>query len=513
MRYWKHLLLILALALLLRLAPVALHGMPQSHDAPFHIRMAGIVADSGQVPRIDASLGSRPNNYPPLYHVLVAELSLLTGISVQGVVMLLLPVLSSLVVLSVFVFVRRAAGEKNALIAALLAAVATPLIVGAYDSPENAVFFFLPLVLLLMHMGKERAGTLLYASSFLWNYFALVVTAVPFLLAYGQNKKVLKTLAIAFALMIGFSLLTKGTEFLTNESLAAGTQFIASNLRNVMPVLALLGALFFAPLAWLALRQGEKTKKSQWFIFLLAWCVISVLGLLSFFATPLFRGWEHLKFLALGGIMLIGAAGIGTRQNGGAGTKTAGAGTATTKTAAERTARYGRLFVFFLAVFMVLASFIFSFQILFPSVNKVDAHAMEFLEARAGHGERTIIAEPSMAEYMRLGTSLDPLLLTSLYFENTRKETVLGETLDFLAGAQTPAQERGFLQKSRAGFIITNFKDDVERGSAQRFAGADYLDKIYSLAYGERCPFPLPQGIAYDCGRMETNIYEINGAR
>ncbi|MFH1696376.1 MAG: hypothetical protein ABH854_00520, partial [Candidatus Diapherotrites archaeon] len=232
MNYKKHLLIILLIAILFRLGPVMLHGMPVGYDAPFHERMAGSVLDSGFVTAEvgDAGTGGRPNNYPPLYHVLTAELSLLTGIGVHGIVMFLLPLFSALCVLSVFVFVRAVSGDKNALISALLVAVATPLIGAAYDSPENFVFFFLPVALLLMHKGHEKAGALVYVSAFMWNYFALLASAVPFLLAYWRRGKAIGTAIVGIIVMLCLGFLATGTTPLTAVSLSSAMEFVQYNL-------------------------------------------------------------------------------------------------------------------------------------------------------------------------------------------------------------------------------------------------------------------------------------------
>lgn len=485
MRCKKYLLLIIAIALLLRLAPVALYGMPISYDAPFHMRMSSIIADSGQVPEIDTSLGSRPNNYPPFYHVLLAELSLLTGLGIGTLAMFVLPFFSALVALSVFVFVRAVSGDRNAVIASFLVAVASPLIAAAYDSPENFVFFFLPLVLLMLHRRRERGAAFLYVSALFWNYFVVIMSAVPMLAAYGKRGGFVKAVGAGVLLFFAYDFFVGGASLLSNRSLESAMFFVSFNLRNSLPVLAIAAMGFFIPAAWLMARNNHEKKPEMVFAFW--WGLLSAAAAVSFLVTPLLRPWEHLKFLAIAGIIGI----CSVRFCG-------------------KTRNLNR-FVVFLAAFMLLSSVLISLQVMYPRLNKPDLRAVAFLAARAAGTEGTVLAEPSLSEYIRLNSGLGSRLLTSLYFENARKDSFLGESLEYLARKQGSGEEAEFVQSSRLKFIITNFEDSAVRGT-EWLGGKDYINKIYSLGYRQNCPFWfLPKEAGYACGELEAEVFEVKG--
>ncbi len=474
MKYKKELGFILLIALLLRLGPVLLYGMPISYDAPFHIRNAQIIKGAGIIPLIDYSLGSRPNNYPPLYHLLLAEISLLTGLGVELIAMILLPIISVLVVLSVFVLVRKVGDERKAIICSLLVAIASPLIAAAYDSPENIVFLLLPLVLLLYANKSFKLGSLLYASSILWNYFITIITLPPLIVVYWKEKNFLKYLGAGLGLIILFQLFTRGFAFLSNKSLATAMQFITINLSNVMPSLIFVSVIFFLPLMLIALKQklGKEAK------FCIYWNCISFISLISFFLSPILRAWEQLKFLALSSIMLIGFS----------------------------KERLMDKFVIIFAAFLLITSVVTACQVVFPRINKLDLNAIKFVEEANRESDGTILAAPSLAEYFRIYTALDPLLLTSLYFENVREDSFLADSLRYLSNDEALDEDR-FVKESNLQFIITNFEDSRIRGT-DFLGGKTYLNKIYSLEYHQNCPFFfLPPTAGYDCGWVKTQIF------
>lgn len=477
MKYKKELLLILLIALVFRLGPVMLYEMPLSYDAPFHIRNAQIIKGAGIIPLIDYSLGSRPNNYPPFYHLLLAEISILSSLSIETLAAILLPIISCLVVLSVFVLVKRLSNERKALIASFLVAVASPLIAAAYDSPENIVFLFLPLVLLLYANKSFKFGSLLYASSILWNYFIALITLLPLILTYRKEKNFLLYLGVGLGSIILFQLFTRGPVFLSNKSLDAAMQFITINLSKVMPSLIFVAIVFFIPLMFIVLKQ-KLGKEERFCIY---WNSISFIALISFFLAPILRAWEHLKFLTLSSVILIGLS----------------------------KEKWMSKFVIIFATFLLIASIVTAYQSVFPRINKLDLNAIKFMEEINKESEGTILAAPSFAEYFRIYTALDPLLLTSLYFENAREDSFLGDGLKYLSNDETLDEGR-FVKESNLKFIITNFEDARVRGTLF-LEEKTYLDKIYSLEYYQNCPLAfLPAQSGYACGWNKTQILKIN---
>ncbi len=488
MRYKKHLLTVILIALVLRIAPVALYGMPASYDAPFHVRNAEFLLGIGNPPGLDYALGGQPNNYPPFYHLLLASLSALSGIGAMPIAALLLPLFAALVPLTVFLLVARISdarggqNERHALYAAFAAAVATPLVAAAFDSPENMVFFALPLVLLLAQRRSHVAAGLLYASFALWNYFAVIATIVPLLVAYRKQRRLVGSAVLGIAAALLFSLAVHGLEFFENVTISAGMAFVASDLAYAMPVIAAASAAVALVVLLFAL-QGKQPFTAGIF-FCAVWLCISILGVVSFAFTNVFRPWEHPKFLALAAMPVLFGVAIGNNA---------------------------KKFAFFLIAVMLLLSVLLSFQVIFPRVTATDFNAISFLSEKtsaANSDAGTILAAPSLSEYIAVTTDLDSLLLTSLHFESARSAQMLEGALLYLM--HRSPDEHGFVRKNNLRYIILNFEDAQARGISA-FSEKPYLDRVYTLGYYRNCTFAfIPKSLAYACYGNETVLLRVN---
>lgn len=472
MKETKWLLLILVLGLMLRLAPIALYEMPLSYDSPFHERHAETILETGVLQKTDESLDSRPNNYPPFYHLLLAELGALSGLDLSFIVMILMPLISVLVILSVYLLVRSFAAEK-ALLAAFLTAVCSPLIVASYDSPENMIFFFLPIIMLLLLRKKRVLGSMLYAFGLFWNYFAMIMTFIPMYFAFRKDSKTIKFLGAWITAVILFNFLWKGTGFFENQGFLSGMNFILFNLRNALPAVLATGIVFGLPAIYFSFKEKRNEIK-----FFLCWAGISLIGLASFLASPLFRAWEHLKFLGLSVVVLLCTA--GKQKN-------------------------LEAFIKIFAVAMVITALLSSFLMLFPRVSKNDLQAINFLEQNAENEK--ILAEPSFSEHIALNSGLGKNLVTSLYYENTLEQSIFAKSLNYLINKNP--KDTGFLKENNIEFIIYNFEDSKARG-VDWLKEADYWNKIYSLNYKQNCLLDFGLIPAYGCGETETAVLKAN---
>ena len=264
--------LILLSALSIRLAPVLLYGMPVSYDSPFHIKAAASITESGGIPEYELSAYQRPNNYPPFYHILLAELSLLSGIGIFTLSKFILPLFASLLCLSIFLFCSRIFGNKKALIASFFAAIMPFLVTNSYDSPENFVLFMLPIILLLLSAKKEYAAAFLYSTAIFWNYFIFLASLPAIILAYRKRTKFLASVFLFSLVFLFFNLYTRGLSFLENKSLEAGMAFVEYNLRNVLPIsiLAVVTLAIFFSCLYLKKKESRKEEADFFFFFNLA---------------------------------------------------------------------------------------------------------------------------------------------------------------------------------------------------------------------------------------------------
>lgn len=489
------LVLIFLCAILLRLAPVLLYNMPINYDAPFHARSAQAIIEWQALSLYDESPAgeeSRPNNYPPFYHLFLAELSLLSGISVFSLGMIVLPIFSALICISAYLLASNLFGRGKALLAAILFAVVPVLVVNSYDSPENILFFILPLILLLAMHSKKLSSALLYGSLIFWNYLAFIFTLPAILIAFRKDKKLLPFLMLSTAFFVSLNLFLRGPSFLDNKSLEVGMDFVAYNLRSYLLSITIFSFLFGAAVLFLFFRSREKAYDSdegatkspnrETLLFFAAWCFLSSLAAISVLFTNLARPWEMPKFVAYSSFFLIPVF-------------------------LEK-----KHFAFMCALSMAFLAFslVFSSQVLFPRITREDFSAIRFLENNFT-GEGRILAESSLSEYLRItAPSLSPFLLTTLYYENLARESSTGKALRFLMLGKNSDDSEKFFQDSNASFLLLNYEDFAARESLV-FNEKKYFDKTYSLIYCIPCPFPfLGKETSFACGCNQTELLRKN---
>jgi len=149
-----------------------------------------------------------------------------------------------------------------------------------------------------------------------------------------------------------------------------------------------------------------------------------------------------------------------------------------------------------------------SIQSLFPRITATDISSISHLESSYGGGK--IVAEPSLSEYVSLyAPSLSDSLVTSLYYENLPKGSIMPDALRFLM-LDKSLDKRKFIADSNISYIILNYEDFALRDSG-KLSEENYLDKVYSLSYYANCPFPfLGKQFAPACNYDSTEILKVN---
>ncbi len=474
-KHWKILALILVIGLALRLAPVYIYGTQMSYDAPYHERIAEKLFELKSIPKTDESLGGRPNIYPPLYSVFQNIMHYTTGFDFFFIGMILLPIISFMAILTVFVFIRKYSGERKALIAAFLVAVSSSLIAYAFDSPENIVFFLLPAVIFLFNEKKYKSGALIFASGLLWNYLIIISSFIPLIIFLRKKLKALIYVVVGLLAAILYFLVFHGKTVFYNQDINLAMDFVSLSFKPAFFFSVALSFALIIPLLYFVFKKGIQEKAVYWKYFAL----ISVIALTSVFLTPFLRVWEQIKFLSLSSIILLGTIKVFDGKV--------------------------KIYAIIYALILVFSSFALSFQGFYPSTQKQDFNSMKFLEEFTSQG--TILAEPSFSEHMRNSTSLDDRVLTSLYFENAGKNSFLKESLQYLTFQET-ADTKKFFEESGLRFVVLNFEDNAARNT-EKIESEEFFDKIYSLKYYKKCILPVKE-IAFACGMNETRILQYN---
>ncbi|MBU2476725.1 hypothetical protein KKG83_04605, partial [Candidatus Micrarchaeota archaeon] len=452
--YTKFLVLILLIGLVLRLAPVYLYGTQMSYDAPYHQRIAEKVFETKTIPKTDESLGGRENIYPPLYSVFQNIMHYSTGFDFFLIGMILLPIISLLTVLSVYVFVRKISGERKALIAAFLTAVSSSLIAYAFDSPENFVFFLLPAIIFFFNEKKEKLGAVIYASGLLWNYLIIIASVVPLMVYLRKKTKDLVLVISGLILVLLYYLVFHGESFLYNQDVNLAMDFVSLSFKPAFYVSVLITYLLIIPLIYFIYKNKIEEKANYWKYFI----ALSLIALTTVFLTPFLRVWEQIKFLSLSSIIAIGAIKVFDKKM--------------------------KIYVLAYALILLCSSFVMSFQGFYPSAQKEDFYSMEFLQDFTQEG--AILAEPSFSEHIRNSTLIEEnRILTSLYFENAGNNSFLKESLHYLT-FQGIENEKKFFEESNLRFIVFNFEDKAVRNT-EEIEEKETFNKIYSAKYYRNC--------------------------
>lgn len=190
----RTLISLLAVITVISMLPLVVHSVPQGWDPSFHSLLASTTVDTGRLPGW-APYEPIPSNYPYGPHVVVAEVSLLSGIAVdQAFAVLLNVALPAIAGIALYAFARRALPTEGAAFAAVAAYGLLgnwgSLDYGRWGGLPNALGFFMLLAFLavLFGAGFERTrvvigGILLGAIPLAHNH--VMLTTVLLLGVYG----------------------------------------------------------------------------------------------------------------------------------------------------------------------------------------------------------------------------------------------------------------------------------------------------------------------------------------
>lgn len=303
-KYLIPLIGIFIVSLCIKLYPVIQYPIPIGYDSYYHIRIANDVKQNG-IPSWDETIGGRPHIYPPLYHLMLAKLSDLSGIEILDITRFFLPVMSSLFVFPVFYLVKRYRDEKMALISSVLIGLNPILLTASYDSPQIISLFLLPFFVLFFLEKRYLGSGVLLGLMLLFNYFVAIwigfLTGIFALYSFASKKygflRIFLYSSIISTLTISPWLISKfwDIENCLDVSTAIGDVLKSSYSTTVIlsvPLILLTLLLFFI------LRRVKKRDRyiDFWEIFIL----ISSIGFLSCFLTPALRPWDQFLFFGIG---------------------------------------------------------------------------------------------------------------------------------------------------------------------------------------------------------------------
>ncbi|MDO8627296.1 MAG: hypothetical protein Q7K42_02425 [Candidatus Diapherotrites archaeon] len=464
----KILFIIFLLALVLRLGPVFLHNEILFYDSPYHMRIASIISEQGRIPEIDPTAGGRPYSYPPFYHLLLASISIYSGISLQFLAMYLLPFFSALTVLSMFLLVRKFSTDLHALISAFLVAVVPQLILVAYDSPENIVFFAFPLIILILLKKRSWLAGFFSATVFFWNILSGFFVFLPMLLVFRREKDFLRSQIFFLAIVGVLSWPILSHNFSNFEGFVQGVNFVGQNTSQFMLYIAIIFAMILLPVLYFQRQSTNPAVK-----YFSAMAGISFLALVSFFVSFALRPWEQSKIITLALIPLFALL----------------AGKKFVK----------KILPIVLLGCVILGAFV-SVQYVYPKTTSMDFKAISWLEQHFSEGK--ILAEPSMSESIINRTNLDDNLVLALYYETLPKQNYALQALQYLSDFQNSE----VLEQTGTKYIVLNFEDDFLRDTKK--IDLQKLSKVYSISYKTNCLFGGQKIGSPLCGYSETRIYE-----
>ncbi len=139
---------------------------PRGGDATSHLWMTQQIIDQGNNNGI---------NYPTSFHIVLSALHFVTGISIVQLFIIIVPFISCLVLLSLYLLVRKFINEKSALLAVFLMALISyhPAWYLRDATVVNvlAVFFFMPLIFLYLYkyLKENKISCLLVCIIFYFN--------------------------------------------------------------------------------------------------------------------------------------------------------------------------------------------------------------------------------------------------------------------------------------------------------------------------------------------------------
>jgi len=277
----KALLLIFALALLLRAFPLFMGSMT-GPDPWFHARMSEMVVSGQAIPELDSlSMQGRYYSYAPLFHAFIASTSIFSGIPVLPLTPILPVIYGAMAVFLAFVFAKRFFGSNSIALFAALAIAVMPLHLmrtAAYARPDSLTLLIVPAILYLVYTKRFAAAlpitialAVLHPLSALYLFSFLVIWMIVARLKrleFDFCKTFLLVLVGVLVWLIWlYSLPYSFTDYVSAVSLESG--------ENTKPLW--LGLFTFFTFSWIFLLIGLSRLKLRKNMFLAAWLFFSFL--------------------------------------------------------------------------------------------------------------------------------------------------------------------------------------------------------------------------------------------
>lgn len=281
------LLLVVVLAFIIRMNPMlASSGSLPDPDTHFHLRMSEMIVREGSLPEYDElSNQGRYYSYPPLYHTIIAVLSIFSGLEARLIITLFPTLYGAVCVLLAFLFARRMFGGMAGLFAALSLAVMQLHIIRtcSFGRPDGLALLVVPAIIYLLFRRRFRPALFLCIAQVLLHplssfyLLTLMIALVVVMKVKGESIEAGKYLGLVAAAGAVFAL------WLLSQHYPLSLYLSSTSLSSAeMSQFSLLDIFIYLPFSWLFIIIGLIKMRKQ--AFLLVWFAYSL-----FFAVLGFR--------------------------------------------------------------------------------------------------------------------------------------------------------------------------------------------------------------------------------
>lgn len=272
------LLIIFLLAFVVRSVSFGFDGLFDP-DAHFHVRLSEQIVETHQLLEWDAlSLQGRVYSYPPLLHVMLALLTILTGLETLLVIKLFGTFVGALFVVSVYLLAKKMTESNGiALWAAIFSAISAIAAwrTSGFVRPDGVALTLIPFLLYLWFTRREKMAFVLSLAMVLLHPLSTVFYAIIlgswFVVHFFQKK--------SYPVLIPFALVGMFIVFwLWVFSIGLPIQNYASSVSleaGELSQFPLLGFILFSPLAWFFVAIG--LWKGRMPLLLMVWFFVSIL--------------------------------------------------------------------------------------------------------------------------------------------------------------------------------------------------------------------------------------------
>ncbi|RLG70710.1 MAG: hypothetical protein DRO04_01290, partial [Candidatus Iainarchaeum archaeon] len=411
------------------------------YDAPFHINAAKELAEIKSIKGINAY-------YPPLYHILLVFLNIFTGIEIFNLARIILPLASVVLALGAFAYFD---DIRKKIAGSVAISIMPPLLWSSFDSPENIALLLLLGSMLLIKKRKQLLGEVMLMLTMVTNYFVFIIGLACYLAL--QRLKAIRFVAITAAMLLFMNLF--GLKLFVGLSIFSGMKLIQYNIKKYFWSVVLGATILVMPFLVAHIKERR-------FNFWSYCCFLSLLGLYSFFITPVLRAWEFTKFLGLSSTFV-----------------------------SVNYLHEKILQKWFILAMLVcfLISVLISANFLFPRLHLFEVKGIEKL----GKLQGKILAEPSLGEYILLFTNKDEKEVSNKLFYEKREridENAINCMLE--------------LKNCEAySYWPRNFEDDTLR-PVKKQKLMERFSKIYAAKSNANCIIKGP-----NCGELEFYILKF----